>query len=258
MFTKVSKSVYCRIGEKGDSNNGFILCNDFSVFVDTATYPDQTKRDLEDMKKVTDKKVKFLINTHYHPDHTFGNMYFLDIIAHAACRTTLKERIPFYKEEVQKEERFKNLKIKLPNIVFTENMMLMHTPKIELTHFGGHTEGSITVYVPEEKVLFSGDLLFAGYHLYLGDADIQEWTDALETILQWDIKKIIPGHGEICDKKEIKKHIDYLKTFYQNLKDMKKRHSKEDILKNTDLLELPEMDGENRIVRNIEAQYDKA
>jgi cyclase len=254
----VSKSLYCRIGEQGDSNNGVIICDDCCIVVDTATYPDQTRKDLENLKKVTDKTIKFLINTHYHPDHTFGNMYFTDIIAHEKCYNKLKELTPFFVERIQEEkERFEGFSMKLPNIVFADELKLFTNPQIELTHYGGHTDGSITVYIPQEKVLFSGDLLFAGYHPYLGDADIRRWIDSLEQLLQLDITTIIPGHGELCDKREIKVHIDYLETFYNNLKDLKKKHSKEKILKNVDLLDLPEMDKGERVIRNVEAQYDK-
>lgn len=257
---KVSTNVYCRIGGDGESNNGFIVCDECCIVVDTATYPDQTRKDLEDLKKVTDKDIKFLINTHYHGDHTFGNMYFSDIIAHKDCCKKLKERTPYYMDLLQEDEekeRFEGFVIKLPNITFTRELSLSLDPDIVITHYGGHTKGSTTVYVPEEKVLFSGDLLFAGYHPYLGDADILQWINALRDLTTLDATQIIPGHGNICDKREIKTHIDYLETFYTNLKDLKKKYSKEEICKNADLLRLPDMDGEERLTRNIEAQYDK-
>ncbi len=257
----VSKSVYCRIGEKGDSNNGFIVCEDCCIVVDTATYPEQTRKDLEDLRNVTGNPIRFLINTHYHADHTFGNMYFQEIIAHKNCYEKLKEVTPthlkYIEEDTENKERFKGFMIKLPTIVFTGRIFLLETPHIEIVHWGGHTKGSVTVYVPEEKVLFSGDLLFVGTHPYLGDADIKEWIQALQNLFQLDITKVIPGHGELCDKREIKTHIEYLETFYTNLKDLKEDHTKEEILKNADLLNLPELGKKERISRNIEAQYDK-
>jgi len=257
---KVSKSVYCRIGGDGESNNGFIVCDECCIVVDTTTYPDQTKKDLEDIKKVTDKKIKFLINTHYHGDHTFGNMYFSDIIAHKDCYRKLKERTPHYMElvkEDEEKERFEGFTVRLPTIVFDHELSLFLNPQIVITHYGGHTNGSAIVYIPEERVLFSGDLLFAGYHPYVGDGDIQEWVNALHGLLQLDVKKIIPGHGDICDTREIKTQIEYLETFYNNLKELKKKYSKEEICKNTNLLGLPEMDEEEMVVASIEGQYDK-
>lgn len=257
---KISKSVYCRIGENGDSNNGFIVCDDCCIVVDTATYPDQTEKDLENMRTVTDNRIKFLINTHYHGDHTFGNMFFSDIIAHNHCYQELKEATPRYLEyikEDEEKERFEGFTINLPTIGFTHELSLWTTPHIVVTHYGGHTRGSVTVYVPEEKILFSGDLLFAGSHPYLGDADIHQWITALNNLLQLDATKIVPGHGELCDKREIKTHIEYLETFYSNVKDLKKKYTKEEICKNVDLLDLPEMDPKERVQRNVEAQYDK-
>lgn len=259
---KVSKSVYCRIGEDGSSNNGFIVCDDCTIVVDTATYPDQTKKDLENMKRITDRKIRFLINTHFHGDHTFGNMYFSDIIAHRRCREKLEERTPFYTEYIREMEdtekkKFEGFSIILPNITFSHELSLFKAPEIEITHYGGHTKGSAVVYIPEENVLFSGDLLFAGYHPYLGDADIQEWITALRDLLELDVKKIVPGHGNLCNKKEVETHISYLETFYNNLKELKKKYTKEEVIKNVDLLNLPEMGDKERIARNVEAQFDK-
>ncbi|KYK38311.1 MAG: hypothetical protein AYK18_07575 [Theionarchaea archaeon DG-70] len=261
MTMKVSDRVYCRIGEDGDSNNGFIICDDCCIVVDTATFPDQTREDLKNLKKVTQKEIKFLINTHCHGDHTLGNMYFSDIIAHKSCYQTLKERISFYmgyiKQDEENKKRFEGLTIKLPTITFSDEISLHLASEIVLTHYGGHTAGSSTVYIPEDKVLFSGDLLFVGSHPYLGDADIQQWIVALKELLKLDIQSIVPGHGELCDKEEFKTHITYLQTFYDNLKDLKQKYSKEKICENIDLMQLPDLGKKERIVRNVEAQYDK-
>ncbi len=260
-LVKVSKSVYCRIGKNGDSNNGFIICDECCIAVDTHTSPDQARKDLEDMRQVTDLSVKFLINTHYHADHTLGNMYFSEIIASTQCYENLRNHIPFYmkyiEEDKENEERFRDFFIKLPTITFSGELFLFENPDIVITHCGGHTEGSITVYVPEERILFSGDVLFAGYHPYLGDADIPQLIDALTRLYSLDAVKIVPGHGELCSKKEIEIQIRYLEAFYSNLKDLKRKYSKEEILNNVDLLELPEMGKRERIARNVEAQYHK-
>lgn len=257
----VSKSVYCRIGEDGDSNNGFIVCDDCCIVVDTATYPDQTQKDLEIMRTVTENPTKFLINTHFHGDHTFGNMYFSDIIAHKDCYRKLKEATPSYlkriEEDIEDKHRFEGFTITLPTIVFARELSLMTVPEIVITHYGGHTRGSAAVYIPEEKVMFSGDLLFEGSHPYLGDADIRQWITALKDLLHLDIATIVPGHGQVCDKREIKAHIEYLETFYNNLKELKESYTKEEIFINLDKLNLPEMDKEDRIQRNVEAQYHK-
>jgi glyoxylase-like metal-dependent hydrolase (beta-lactamase superfamily II) len=256
MFVNVSDHVYCRIGEKGDSNMGFIECEESVIVVDTAMYPAQTKEDIDEMRTITDKKIRFLINTHYHPDHTFGNMFFSDIIAHQACYTLLKEERSSYDEMRDKEEGFGDLVITLPNILFDEKMILHYTPEILLTHHGGHTEGSSTIFIPEEKILFSGDLIFAGYHPYIGDADVLRWIEILQELLTWDIESIVPGHGQVCGKKELKRHRDYLTIFYENLTELKEKYSKEELLKNPDLLDLPHLETARRIARNIEAQYD--
>ncbi len=261
MPMKVSEHVYCRIGKDGESNNGFIVCDDCCILVDTASDFGQTQKDLENLRTATDKNIKFLINTHYHGDHTFGNMYFSDIIAHKNCYSALKEATPRYikyvQENVENKEHFKDFVLKLPSILFSEEITLFEPFEIRISHCGGHTSGSATVYIPGDKVLFSGDLLFVGMHPYMGDADISQWITALKYLLQLELKAVIPGHGELCDKEEIESHIDYLSTFYSSLKRLKKEYTKEDICKNVDLLGLPEKDEKDILVLNVEAQYDR-
>ena len=258
---KISEHVYCRIGEDGESNNGFIVCDDCVMVVDTATSLYRTQEDLENLRTATDKKIKFLINTHYHGDHTFGNMYFSDIIAHENCYDALKEATPRYikyvEENMEDKDEVKDFILKLPNIVFNEEVTLFEPFEVKISHCTGHTAGSATVYIPGEKVLFSGDLLFVGMHPYMGDGDIHQWITTLENLLQLEVTTIIPGHGELCDKEEIKSHIDYLSTFYSSLKDLKKEYSKEEICQNLDLLGLPERDEIDFLVRNVEAHYDR-
>jgi cyclase len=258
---RISEHGYCRIGENGESNNGFIVCDDCVIVVDTATSPHQTQKDLENLRTATDKKIKFLINTHYHGDHTFGNMYFSDIIAHKNCYNALKEATPRYikyiEDNMENKEHFKDFALKLPNIVFSEEVTLFEPFEIRISHCSGHTSGSAIVYIPGEKVLFSGDLLFVGMHPYMGDADINQWITALKYLLQLEIATVIPGHGELCDKEEIKSHIDYLSIFYSSLKGLKKKYTKEEICRNLDLLGLPEKEEKDFLVRNIDIQYDR-
>ncbi|MBU7022689.1 MAG: MBL fold metallo-hydrolase [Theionarchaea archaeon] len=258
---KVTDCIYCRIGEQGTSNNGWIVGDEYCVVVDTATFPDETREDIRAVHKTTDKDIKFLINTHFHPDHTFGNMYFSDIIGHVFCYEKFKEMTPAYLEDVKKDtenrERFKQFSIRLPTITFTDRITMYAKPDIEVLHQGGHMPGSAVVYVPEEKVLFSGDLLFAGSHPYMGDADITQWIKALQALLTLEIRFIVPGHGELCDTREITRHITYLETFLNSLRDLKKEYSKEALIETPDLLNLPHIGKPERICRNIEAQYDR-
>lgn len=258
---KVTDRVYCRIGEHGTSNNGWILGDEYCLVVDTAAFPDETREDITRIQETTDKAIKFLINTHFHPDHTFGNMYFSDIIGHAFCYEKLKEMIPLYMEDVKKEpqneKRLQQVQFRLPTLTFRGRITIHAEPDTIVAHKGGHTLGSAVVYIPEEQVLFSGDLLFAGYHPYMGDADLPQWIAALQSLLTLEIKFIIPGHGELCDLKEIVRHITYLETFLDTLKDLKKKYSKETLIQNPSLLDLPHMGNEERICKNINAQYDR-
>ncbi len=99
-FQQISESVYVRISPEripsSDSNRGYIICDDFIVEVDTTYFLDNLRRDLDELRKITNRKVGYVINTHYHPDHAYGNFLFrCPIIAqysHAKVQDSAEKR----------------------------------------------------------------------------------------------------------------------------------------------------------------------
>ncbi|MEJ2740782.1 MAG: MBL fold metallo-hydrolase, partial [Dehalococcoidia bacterium] len=89
-----------------------------------------------------------------------------------------------------------------------------------------HTAGDILIYIPKEKVLFTGDILETDYHPYLGDpeSDIDRWIKVLDRIMELDVQMIIPGHGPISGKKEVVELKEYLEIFDVNAKRLATRY----------------------------------
>jgi glyoxylase-like metal-dependent hydrolase (beta-lactamase superfamily II) len=89
-----------------------------------------------------------------------------------------------------------------------------HAKVIEFYQAGGHTSCSIFGYYPAEKILFAGDLIFAGQMPFAGDAscDPEQWMATLKTWLNWEIDKVIPGHGPLTDKREIRKQLEFFEA----------------------------------------------
>ena len=105
-----------------------------------------------------------------------------------------------------------NLEITFPTEVFDESLTLMDEGlEIVVKRVGGHTVGSAYVYFPAERVLFAGDLIFAQTFPWGGDptADPDEWIAVLKEFQQMDIEKIVPGHGPVCDLKEVQTYLDF-------------------------------------------------
>lgn len=209
------------------SNCGFIVTDEGVVVVDTQLIPFFAKEMIKEIKAITDKPIKYAINTQWHTDHVGGNEAFFPqtrIIAHEFTRKIIAKRRK-EQEEGKVDESLKQLgefKFTPPDITFDENMTLhMGGKVIELKFFGGgHTGGDIVVYLPKEKVIFSGDLFSKGSGLpdYRDDSNIDKLIKSLRKMQTLDIEKIVPGHMSIVEKKDIQVSIDKLLAFRAEVK----------------------------------------
>ncbi len=213
------------------ANIGLIRTTDGAVVVDTSSYP-QDMQELLDTVGVSVQKVQFVINTHFHSDHTWGNQLFdCPILAHQLCRERMKANLAgewsaeTIQAEIAKEEEFDpdwarkarekltDLHITLPTQVFEERReMDIGGVRLQVIHLGGHTPGSSVVWLPEAQVLFAGDLIFEGCYPYLYDADVPALVAALKRLTEFGARAVVPGHGVLCGEAEIAALVDYLET----------------------------------------------
>ncbi len=92
---------------------------------------------------------------------------------------------------------------------------------VELTHSPhSHTGGDTLVYLPEQKVLFTGDILFTDYHPFLGEGNIEKWVGQLDAIKEMGAEKIIPGHGPVSDQGDLEDMKAYLTLFDKKAKEL--------------------------------------
>jgi glyoxylase-like metal-dependent hydrolase (beta-lactamase superfamily II) len=118
------------------------------------------------------------------------------------------------------------------------------------------TTGSALVYLPSEKVLFTGDILFTDYHPFLGEANIEGWIKVLDDITAMDVEKIIPGHGPVSTKKDLADLKNYLMVFDQKAKELTAQSKDLNFIvaeMKKSLPPRPQLDG--LIARNIEMKY---
>ncbi len=232
---EVAKGIYA-VTDLGFSNCGFIVTDDGVVVVDTTMIPMFAEDLLAEIKKITDKPVKFAINTHWHTDHVGGNQTFaakgIPIIGH----TFTKEKIAKRRAEQDSGKIDESLKMFGADFRFTppdisfekEKTISLGGRDIILRYLGGgHTAGDIVVYVPDAKVLFSGDLFLKGSGLpdYRDDANIDAHINALKELLKMDIDKIVCGHLEsmgagvyTAEKKDIQLSLDKMTAFRAEIK----------------------------------------
>jgi glyoxylase-like metal-dependent hydrolase (beta-lactamase superfamily II)/predicted enzyme related to lactoylglutathione lyase len=254
-FEKVAEGVYYATGGVG-SNNVVIVNDRDVVLVDDGTTPAAARALLEDIKTITDKPVRTVINTHFHYDHTDGNSVFgpdVQIIAHEYVRTAILnfnvlEREPFKTSQstrlpvqiallrqqlasatdAAQKKRLANdlaaaeslsndlreVKPTPPNVTYASKMVLYRGGReIQLLFLGrGHTGGDTFVYLPQERIVCTGDMEEGARVAYMGDAYFDEWIASLEALKKLDFTLVLPGHGvPFRDKSVVTAFQSYLR-----------------------------------------------
>jgi len=236
-LTKVTGSIYTYADVKKASpqnsfgaNAGIIIGQDFLVAVDALISSRESRRFIKDIRKISPKPIKFLVDTHYHLDHALGNSEFAKlgtvIISHENDQANLQKAgegmLQHAKQSGLSDQDLRGTKLAYPTLTFSERVTLyLGNDKVELLFLGpSHTTGSVLVFIPQEKVLFAGDLLFTDCHPFLGEADIAGWIKVLDYIMTMDVDKIIPGHGPVSSKKDVADLKTYLLVFDQKAKEL--------------------------------------
>jgi glyoxylase-like metal-dependent hydrolase (beta-lactamase superfamily II) len=176
------------------------------MVIDARATPAMARQLLERIRAVTDKPVKYVVLTHYHAVRVLGASGYgaQHIVASEATRELIAER---GKQDMASEiGRFPRLfdavetipGLTWPSITFKKRMTVwMGRREVRIMHLGrGHTRGDTVVWLPREKILFSGDLVEEGATPYCGDAYLAEWPHTLERLKRLKPRKLVPGRGE--------------------------------------------------------------
>jgi len=214
----LAPGVYAFVGGEGRTNSGFVVTEKGVVVIDTQGPPELARLLREKIRETTDKPVTHVINTHYHGDHTFGNQYFDEglIIAHENTARALLERDEGHRAMFRKffgEDSLAGFSLTPPEATFTDRMILRDGGRtMELVYAGGraHTDGDIYVWLPEEKVLFAGDLLYSGRLPLLNDGETKGALEALGKLTSTDAVLLVPGHGPVASKEDADGYRRYL------------------------------------------------
>jgi len=220
--------VFAFVGGDGRTNSGFVVTEEGVVVIDTQGPPELAGLLKEKIREKTGKPVVFVINTHYHGDHAFGNQYFGEglIIAHENTRDALIEKDEGHRAMFRKffgEDSLREFSLTLPEVTFTGKMTLrLGTRTIELVHAGGraHTGGDIFVWLPEERVVFAGDLLYKGRLPLLNDGDTIGALEALDAIAMTDASMLVPGHGPVASMEDAARYRGFIEALRAEVRGM--------------------------------------
>lgn len=219
VFAYVQASGIDPRGDTGVSNSGLIVGPESAVAVDALMVASMTRRLVAAYKRATRKPIARLINTHHHLDHTGGNRFFrrATIISTEKCREALVPGfppVPLLQRFMPRFAReFPAMKVELPTVTFADRMALHDGAReIQLWHPGrpAHTVGDATVYLPKERILFTGDIAFHYVTPLAFQGHVGNWIAIADRLLGFEADTIVPGHGPIGTKKELRQMRDYL------------------------------------------------
>jgi len=200
----------------GGSNITSVTTTEGTFLIDASLFPSKAEEVVLYIKRLLKSDVTMLANTHYHPDHSFGNSGVSSpLVASEKTEQYFSLMNRNYIDEVVKKEnalKDENVKIVHPAITFRkEHEINLGGLTIEMEVVGGHTPDSTVIRIPERKVIIMGDILVCGYHPEIvTDSDLEKWIKTLKQIRRERYKWLIPGHGKTCGKIEIDKMISYL------------------------------------------------
>jgi cyclase len=229
-LTKIADNVYSYVDiRQGSPQNSYganasiIIGKDGIIVVDTLISAKEAKKFIKDIRAISDKPVRYVINTHYHLDHALGNSEFAKlgavIISHENDKKNLEKNgeatLKNAKNYGLTETDMEGTSIAYPALTFSDRMEIdLGDQKVELLFIApSHTSGSILVCLPDKKLLFAGDTLFTNYHPFMAEGDLSGWFKTLDYILKMDVDMIIPGHGPISGKKDVEDMKEYLVAF---------------------------------------------
>ncbi|WP_432260712.1 MBL fold metallo-hydrolase [Cupriavidus sp. TMH.W2] len=229
-FTQLSENAWAYTAE-GDPNSGVVIGDDGVLIVDTTATPAMAQDLIARIRTITDKPIKYVVLSHYHAVRVLGaSAYFAEGAQQViASRGTYEMIVERGEADMKSEiERFPRLfagvetvpGLTWPTLVFDKEITLfLGKLEVRIAHLGsGHTKGDTVVWLPQQKVLFSGDLVEYDAACYCGDAQLEQWPATLDALQALNPEKLVPGRGPaLTTPEEVKQGIAYTKDFVSTL-----------------------------------------
>ena len=235
---RVSENVYWFQSEVyAQVTAGVVAGPQWAVVIDTLALPDETLSIREFIEHELNVPVRYVINTHYHADHAWGNCFFpgATVIAHDHCRRMLEERgIPSLEGAKRHNPALRQVKIVLPHMTFKEGELTLRVGKKNLiiSTTPGHSGDGISVLVEEDRILFAGDAFMP--LPYIVDGDVEEIMTSIKHIGRMGLENIVQGHGDVILRGEIdaavKENLNYLTAIKRSVKTAAKRKNAEELI----------------------------
>lgn len=198
---KIGPDLYAYISDNDASANSTFLVGDQGILVvDTGLNAGEGRKLLAEIRKVSLAPVRWIVNTHYHPDHRGGNSVVgPDAIVISTAFTRSKAEKPPKEDFV--------------NEIVGPNGLVLHLGghEVRIYHPGpAHTQGDLVVYFADEHAIATGDLFLTNSCPAMDDGDMENWIAALDQMLALPVEHVVPGHFELATKSELQRFRNYL------------------------------------------------
>ncbi len=197
------------------SNSAFIITKNSVILIDTGTTVDYANEVKNQIAKITKNPIKYIINTHHHPDHFLGNKAFENEAIYATSYTM--EEIKNHGEKYVSNmvnligDAIYSTRSKTPNTKLETKKLMLDDYELEVLYFDGHTKSDVAILDKNTKILYASDLIFNQRALATPHADLKKWIKTLEELKKLDFNLVVPGHGKVrFGKKVIDENIRYL------------------------------------------------
>jgi cyclase len=222
---RVTENIYVFTSEAyAQVTAGAIVTSEGTVVIDTLPFPRETREMIDFLRGESKRGIRYVINTHHHADHVYGNYLFedADIISGEKCREIMrKSGEKNLAEAKQQTPELAEVTLRLPNITFPEKLTINLGDRVmRLMPLLGHSLDGIGVYIEGDKILFAGDAVMPLPYIFWGDREVLQNT--LRAVKAMNLENIVQGHGEVLLKGEIDETLDasiaYLDCIYEKVK----------------------------------------
>jgi cyclase len=198
---KIGPDLYAYISDNDASANSTFFVSDQGVLVvDTGLNAQEGSKLLQEIRKVSQAPVRWIVNTHYHPDHRGGNTVVgPDAVIISTEFTRTQAEKPTKQNSVNETVGKKEL------------VFYLGGHEVQIYHPGpAHTQGDLVVYFPDEHAIATGDLFLTNSCPAMDDGDMENWITALDHMLALPVEHVVPGHFELATKSELQRFRNYL------------------------------------------------
>jgi cyclase len=206
------------------ANVAFVATGEGVILIDTPMLPEQALHWRTKIQERTGKEASYILNTDHHRAHVVGNQFFptAAVVAHELAWKEIKSYgdsfrtrlLNMYRDRMPEAVEFwqEHLRIIHPEITYTGRTVFLKGDKeIHLIPLGGHTPATTVVFFPQERLLFTGDLVVTNRPPFLSQGNTKEWLEALTYLRKLDYDILIPGHGELTGKEATENMSSFLR-----------------------------------------------